>query len=61
MIHCSKDEAAVLFSVVARLLLELCRNGPEFCVTERKGGRKESYQVSCVLLAASSGHGICVM
>lgn len=60
MIHCGKDKAAVLFTVVARLLLELCRNDPEFYVTKRKGGRKESYQLSCVLLAASGGHRIYV-
>lgn len=59
MIDCSKEKAAVLFSVVARLLLELCRNDPGFYVTKRVRG-KESYQLSCVLLAASSGHRIYV-
>lgn len=41
MVYCRKDKAAVLFTVVARLLLELCRNDPEFCVTKRKGGGGE--------------------
>jgi len=58
VICCSKHRAAVLFNVVARLLLELCRNDPEFYVTKRKSSGKESYQLSCVLLAASSGHTI---
>lgn len=58
-IHCSKDKAAVLSAVVAGLLLELCRKDLEFYVTKRKGRREAFYQLSCVLLAASSGHRIC--
>lgn len=36
-----------------------CVEKTVFYVTKRKSGREELYQLSCVLLAASSGHRIC--
>lgn len=45
----------MLSAVVAGLLLELCRKDPGFSVIKRKSRREELYQLSCVLLAASSG------